>query len=191
MLHHASILQQLGQLGNLLSHLWLWHQAQDSDMLCAKWMRRTGPQLWYRILYTECLQWNDTKYVRQLKTSQHNAVAFFSLSHGKVHGLQCCKGTVSWCCLQNCNPQLKHTTKVWILNIFLSFLFHPVFSRLSCTHSCLRERSSLFDFTACNGFLYEGGQCKLGYMDPNWVVQQRGAEDGKATETLFFDFILN
>ncbi len=55
---------------------------------------------------------------------------------------------------------------------------------LFCTHKCLRRRSDRLDTQSCNGFIYEDGLCKLGYMDPTWIYQQ-AQNPGTETEIAF------
>ncbi len=60
--------------------------------------------------------------------------------------------------------------------------------RIYCSHRCLRLRSGdVSDFSACNGFLYEDGNCHLGYADPNWIHEQKLAPGTDAT--LYFDVV--
>ncbi len=65
-----------------------------------------------------------------------------------------------------------------------------MFFRLVCTHKCLRERTVRTDFASCNGFVYEGGECKLGYMDPNWVAEQVQSQGPSDNDVIYFDFPL-
>ena len=63
-----------------------------------------------------------------------------------------------------------------------------VMPRVQCTSECLALRPSRFTQTGCNGFVYQDGVCKLGYKDPNWVVEQsqKPGEAGK----IYFDIYL-
>lgn len=63
-----------------------------------------------------------------------------------------------------------------------------VMSKFHCLHKCLRLRATRNSYTACNGFLLEGGVCKMGYMSPDWVLEQ--ARDPGDAATIFFDLIL-
>ncbi len=48
------------------------------------------------------------------------------------------------------------------------------------------RRTTRHDFASCNGFLVEGGQCVLGYMDPNWVAREKATSG----EDIYFDMVL-
>ncbi len=58
-------------------------------------------------------------------------------------------------------------------------------SSIFCTSKCLSLRSHRLDLQACNGFAVQDGLCKLGYRDPNWVLQQQSRE--AATWKIYFD----
>ncbi len=49
------------------------------------------------------------------------------------------------------------------------------------------RRATRHDFASCNGFVVEGGQCMLGYMDPNWVAEEAIDSGG---EDIYFDMVL-
>ncbi len=57
--------------------------------------------------------------------------------------------------------------------------------RIFCTHRCLAMRSARSDPSGCNGFIYEGGQCKLNYRAPDWVLQE--LEQEQEQEEIYFD----
>ncbi len=61
-----------------------------------------------------------------------------------------------------------------------------------CALLCLTRRRSAQDYSACNGFAYQGGSCRLGYKEPDWVVEQGqlGAEDEGGAESIYFDVML-
>ncbi len=56
---------------------------------------------------------------------------------------------------------------------------------LYCSHKCLRRRSNRHDYTSCNGFIYEDGSCKFGYMDPSWIYEQVASPGSDAV--IYFD----
>ncbi len=41
-----------------------------------------------------------------------------------------------------------------------------------CTTKCLNLRAAADDYTACNSFILEDGQCKLGFKELNWLLEQ-------------------
>ncbi len=59
--------------------------------------------------------------------------------------------------------------------------------RIYCEHRCLSRRSTRFDFSSCNGFMYEDGHCYLGYADPNWIYEQSLNQGSDAK--LYFDIL--
>ncbi len=60
--------------------------------------------------------------------------------------------------------------------------------RIYCGHVCLQLRSgNRFDFNRCNGYLYEDGNCHLGYANPNWIYEQKLNPGTDAS--LYFDVI--
>ncbi len=63
-----------------------------------------------------------------------------------------------------------------------------VMPRVQCTAECMSLRATRHSYTACNGFVYADGVCKLGYMEPNWVVEQsqNPGNNGK----IYFDISL-
>ncbi len=61
----------------------------------------------------------------------------------------------------------------------------PIFE---CTHACLLARApNRHNFAACNGFVFveDDNTCRIGYKDPDWVVEQKEwpGQDG----TIYFD----
>ena len=58
--------------------------------------------------------------------------------------------------------------------------------KVHCVHSCMLKRAHRHDYESCNGYIFEGGECKLGYMDPDWVYEQ---STNPGTDTIiYFDF---
>ncbi len=44
--------------------------------------------------------------------------------------------------------------------------------RFECAHKCLRARTAPDAMDNCNAFVYDGTDCKLGFVLPNWVMEQ-------------------
>ncbi len=63
-----------------------------------------------------------------------------------------------------------------------------VMPRAQCTMECLSLRATRHSYTACNAFVYMDGVCKLGYKDPNWVVEQ--SQNPGSEEKIYFDIAL-
>ncbi len=61
--------------------------------------------------------------------------------------------------------------------------------RIYCAHQCLAMRSTHADTSACNSYLHEGGECKLNYREPNWLLEQV-RDLGQEDEGIYFDLML-
>ncbi len=67
-----------------------------------------------------------------------------------------------------------------------TFTLHTnISSGIFCASKCLSLRSHQLDLQVCNGFAVQDGLCRLGYKDPNWVLQQQNQE--AATWKIYFD----
>ena len=64
----------------------------------------------------------------------------------------------------------------------------PMTAKVECSSACLRLRQDRNDFATCNAFLVEDGDCKLGYMEPNWFAEQK-ADPGTAA-TIYGDVLV-
>ncbi len=91
-------------------------------------------------------------------------------------------------------PMVPYRVTLTALNQFLAALTATVtpsgkvMPRVQCTAECMSLRATRHNYTACNGFVYADNVCKLGYKEPNWVVEQ--SQNPGSEEKIYFDIFL-
>ncbi len=70
-------------------------------------------------------------------------------------------------------------------SVSVSGLISP---RFECVHACMLMRTSRNDFASCNGYVYEFGMCRLGYKEPDWIMEQ--SQSSEKDGQIYFDVVV-